>query len=127
MSWHDVKEGANDFTDGENVVLHEFAHQLDQETGEANGAPLLGDATRYRSWAAILSKEFMELRQDASQGFESLMNHYGATNEAEFFAVATETFFEKPIAMATQHPELFEELKHYYHVDPREWVMCATS
>jgi Mlc titration factor MtfA (ptsG expression regulator) len=75
----------------------------------------------YRSWAAALSGEFAELQKDARVGKRSLLDHYGATNPAEFFAVATETFFEKPRRMAQHHKELFEVLKSYYRVDPREW------
>jgi Mlc titration factor MtfA (ptsG expression regulator) len=103
------------------VVLHEFAHQLDSETGSTNGAPLLAGQSSYRSWAGALSEEFLELQKDARRGKRSLMDHYGATNPAEFFAVATETFFEKPRRMSKHHAELFEVMLSYYRVDPREW------
>ncbi len=121
LSWDSVLSGARNFTDGRNVVLHEFAHQLDSETGSTNGAPLLGGASSYRSWAAVLSEEFNELQDDTRHKKRSLMDQYGATNPAEFFAVATETFFEKPKQMAKHHQELFEVLKSYYRIDPREW------
>ena len=121
LAWDNVMHGARNFVDGSNVVLHEFAHQLDSETGCADGAPLLAGKSSYRSWANALSGEFRELQKDAGIGKRSLMDHYGATNPAEFFAVATETFFEKPRRMAKHHQELFEVLKAYYRVDPRDW------
>jgi Mlc titration factor MtfA (ptsG expression regulator) len=121
LAWDGVLRGAQNFLDGQNVVLHEFAHQLDSETGSTDGAPLLGGAGSYRCWAEVLSEEFIDLQQDSRRGRRSLMDHYGATNPAEFFAVATETFFEKPRQMANNHTELFETLKSYYRVDPREW------
>ncbi len=121
LAWDNVLNGARNFVDGSNVVLHEFTHQLDSETGSADGAPLLAGESSYRSWAGALSSEFGELQRDARVGKRSLMDHYGATNPAEFFAVATETFFEKPRRMAKHHQELFEVLKSYYRVDPREW------
>jgi len=121
LAWDNVLHGARNFVDGSNVVLHEFAHQLDSETGSTDGAPLLAGASSYRSWAGALSEEFEELQKDARYGRRSLMDHYGATNPAEFFAVTTETFFEKPRRMAKYHEELFEVLKSYYRIDPRDW------
>jgi len=121
LAWDNVLQGARNFVDGSNVVLHEFTHQLDSETGSADGAPLLVGESSYRSWAGALSAEFEELQRDVRIGRRSFMDHYGATNPAEFFAVATETFFEKPGSMAGQHQDLFNVLKSYYRVDPREW------
>ena len=121
LAWDNVLQGARNFVDGSNVVLHEFAHQLDSETGSADGAPLLAGESSYRSWAGALSVEFGELQRDARKGSRSLMDHYGATNPAEFFAVATETFFEKPRRMAEHHRELFDVMKSYYRIDPRDW------
>jgi Mlc titration factor MtfA (ptsG expression regulator) len=121
LAWDHVLHGARNFVDGRNVVLHEFAHQLDSESGSSDGAPLLAGASSYRSWASVLSGEFEELQKDAIKGRRSLMDQYGASNPAEFFAVATETFFEKPRQMARNHAELFDTLKSYYRIDPREW------
>jgi len=125
LAWDNVLHGARNFVDGSNVVLHEFAHQLDSETGSADGAPLLAGESSYRSWAAALSGEYAVLQRDARSGRRSLLDHYGATNPAEFFAVATETFFEKPRRMARHHQELFEILQSYYRIDPREWQESA--
>lgn len=121
LAWDSVQHGARNFVDGHNVVLHEFAHQLDAEDGATDGAPLLAGDSSYRSWAQTLAPEFEELQRNAWHGRESLMDHYGATNPAEFFAVATETFFEKPRQMAKHHVELFEIMMAYYRIDPREW------
>jgi len=121
LSWADVLKGNSDFHDGQNVALHEFAHQLDHESGATNGAPLLGSTERYKSWACVFTSEYETLQQAAFQGDSSLLDYYGAMEPAEFFAVVTETFFEKPQELATQHQALFKELKQYYQVDPRDW------
>jgi len=120
LSWQDTLEGAADPDDGRNVVLHEFAHQLDQETGPANGAPWLPPTARTR-WAKVLGAEFEMLRQRVGQGLPSLLADYGASDPAEFFAVATEVFFEQPQAMAAEHPALYAEFSTFYRVDPRSW------
>jgi Mlc titration factor MtfA (ptsG expression regulator) len=122
LSWDHVQRGARDWTDGQNVVLHEFAHQLDSESGSNNGAPYLGSKQSYRSWSEVLSRDFANLRFDAMYRQQSVMDHYGATSPAEFFAVATETFFEKPYQMADHHSQLFDEFRKYYRVDPRAWL-----
>ena len=122
LSWDHVRRGAHDWQDGQNVVLHEFAHQLDSESGANNGAPWLGSRDNYRGWAAVLSRAFEELRADAMFQQHSVLDHYGASSPAEFFAVATETYFEKPYQMAERHPELFAEFHKYYRVDPRAWL-----
>lgn len=121
LAWDNVLHGSRNFVDGQNVVLHEFAHQLDSESGSTNGAPILAGNNCLRTWASTLSEEFSDLQKDAWKGKRSLMDHYGATNPAEFFAVSTETFFEKPAQMEKHHPELFEVLKCYYRIDPGDW------
>lgn len=121
LAWDHVQRGAADWHDGQNVVLHEFAHQLDSESGSTNGAPYLGSQASYRSWSQVLSRDFAALRADAMLHHHSVLDHYGATSPAEFFAVATETFYEKPWQMAERHPALFEEFAKYYRVDPRDW------
>lgn len=121
LSWDDVLAGAADPGDGRNVVIHEFAHQLDQEGGRANGAPLLGRRERYASWAAVLGSEFAALQQRLAQGEDGLIEAYAATDPAEFFAVVSELFFERPAALAAAHPALYGELKGYYRSDPLSW------
>ncbi len=121
LAWDYVEHGAINGKDGQNVVLHEFAHQLDQEDGVANGAPILEKTSRYASWGRVLSKEFSELQEKIKKHRKTLINSYGATNPAEFFAVATETFFEKAWQMKKKEPELYDELKNYYKLDPANW------
>jgi Mlc titration factor MtfA (ptsG expression regulator) len=121
LSWDDVKTGAADIRDGHNVVLHEFAHQLDQEDGAADGAPILDRRGQYVAWARVLGAEYERLRQESRRGRKSVLDQYGATQPAEFFAVATECFFEKPAQMKKKHPELYDELKEYYRQDPERW------
>ncbi len=121
LSWDDVEHGAADFSDGRNVVLHEFAHQLDSHSGSTNGAPPLR-RNSYRSWAQVFSENFDDLRSRSRVGKPTVMDTYGTLNPAEFFAVATETFFEKPHQLHEHRPELFRELQQYYQLDPRLWV-----
>jgi MtfA peptidase len=121
LSWDDVIDGASVVDDGRNVVIHEFAHQLDQQNGQANGAPILIGRDRYRRWARVLGEEFAKLQEAASEGLPSLLSHYGATNPAEFFAVASEVFFEQANLMAVAHPELYRELSRFYRVNPLSW------
>ena len=120
LAWDHVKSGAMNMTDGHNLVLHEFAHQIDGEDGSMDGAPDLGTRTRYRSWAHVLGSEFNELSERLEEGLKSDIDSYGATNPAEFFAVITEMFFEKPRMMKDRHPELYAELKSFYKQDPLE-------
>lgn len=121
LSWHSVKGGAANIRDGRNVALHEFAHQLDQADGAADGAPSLPHASSYRSWATCFQREYRDFLKRLEKGERTVIDDYGATNAAEFFSTATEAFFEKPRQLAEKRPELFEELKGYYRVDPREW------
>jgi MtfA peptidase len=118
LAWDHVKHGGTQGGDGRNVVLHEFAHQLDSEDGAMDGAPNLGARARYASWARVLGKEFDELSTRLHDGRSSDIDSYGATNPAEFFAVVTEMFFEQPRALKQRHPELYAELAAFYNQDP---------
>ncbi|MDX1775089.1 MAG: zinc-dependent peptidase [Desulfobulbales bacterium] len=122
LAWDSVKRGAINFQDGRNVTMHEFAHQLDQEDGRSDGTPILAMRSAYSSWSRVFSKEFELLQHKKRKGKKSVMHKYGATNPAEFFAVATETFFEKPRQLKKKHPELYAELQGFYKVDPFEWI-----
>jgi Mlc titration factor MtfA (ptsG expression regulator) len=139
LSWQDVVDGARIADDGHNVVLHEFAHQLDQEAGAANGAPRQAGPELAR-WAAVMNAEYDALQARlharastapyaAGSAFDEpppeLINAYGATNPAEFFAVVTEVFFEQADALAQRHPALFAVLRDFYRVDPREWAQIG--
>ena len=120
LAWNSVQGGARNMHDGKNVVMHEFSHRLDQEDGDADGAPILERGSSYRTWAKVLGSEYDAMRKKGWRR-KTVMNKYGATNPAEFFAVATETFFEKAKQMKKKQPELYEELKAYYKLDPLEW------
>jgi hypothetical protein len=113
---------------GEHVVFHEFAHQLDYESGSVNGAPVLDSGesrsmrkSRYATWARVMSAEYEQLRMQVRKGERSVLRGYGAANPAEFFAVATETFFGTPQELQQQEPELYNELKLFYQQDPVQW------
>jgi len=121
LSWEDALEGAAIADDGRNVVIHEFAHQLDQESGHANGAPTLPRRDHYERWSQVMSEEFGKLQEQAHRGESSLLSHYGATNPAEFFAVVSEVFFEQPQQLASEYPGLYRELGRFYRVDPLSW------
>lgn len=121
FSWEDTIDSTRHFGDGVNVVIHEFAHQLDQEKGIATGAPILASDQLYRSWSEAFSAEFDTLQQQAQAGEETLLDAYGAEHPAEFFAVASELFFEQPYAMAQRHPGLYAQLRGFYRVDPASW------
>ena len=121
LSWRDTLVGAAAPHDGQNVVIHEFAHQLDQETGEANGAPALTQGAHRARWAQVLGAEFDALQARAPSLQPALFSDYGATDPAEFFAVISEVFFEQPQRMATGHPALYRELARFYRLDPLHW------
>lgn len=121
LAWDSVARGAHNIFDGRNVAFHEFAHQLDQEDGSSDGTPFLHSSEAYQTWGAVLSEGYDKLWEKTNKGRKSFLDPYGATNHAEYFAVATEAFFEKPRQMAKKRPELYEELKSYYRLDPREW------
>jgi Mlc titration factor MtfA (ptsG expression regulator) len=124
LSWQDTLEGAAVADDGRNVVLHEFAHQLDQESGAAQGVPMpsAGD-TQYnpQRWKRVLSQVYAQLQDQAHRGEQGLFDHYGGQSPAEFFAVVTEVFFEQGALMAEHYPALYQELRGYYKVDPMSW------
>ncbi|WP_440053676.1 M90 family metallopeptidase [Pseudoalteromonas sp. T1lg65] len=122
LSWHDVLEGNRLPQDGHNLVLHEFAHQLDQQTGNTNGTPELPNSISYQDWASVFSRAYQHLKMQIAYQMPHTIHEYGATNEAEFFAVVTETFIEKPHQLKQENPELFNLLVEYYLFDPREWL-----
>ena len=121
LSWHDVMAGSRYPDDGQNLVIHELAHHLDGIDGEMGGGLTFSDRATNQKWERISNREFAALQTAAHYGQPTLLDHYGATNEAEFFAVASETFFELPIQFRRLHPELFEMLKRYYRIDPIQW------
>jgi Mlc titration factor MtfA (ptsG expression regulator) len=121
VAWAAVQEGAADPHDGANVVMHEFAHQLDQAAGPANGAPYVGRGALQRDWARVMSREFNAFIARLASDEPSLIDPYAATSPAEFFAVTTELFFERPDALAAEWPAVYEQLKRCYRLDPLAW------
>jgi Mlc titration factor MtfA (ptsG expression regulator) len=124
LSWQDALQGAADPADGRNVVIHEFAHQLDQENGAARGAPppAAGDTQHNaRRWARVFRAAFAHLQSQVNAGEQGFLSHYGAQDPAEFFAVVSEAFFEQGSALEQHYPALYAELQGYYKVDPASW------
>jgi hypothetical protein len=121
LAWDAVKSGAADPADGKNVVLHEFAHQLDYENFAADGTPALATRQQQLAWREVMRTEFASLRAAEATGIPTLLDTYGATNAAEFFAVSTEAFFERPLRLRSQHPRLYSELQSYFRQDPAEF------
>ncbi len=118
VSWDEVQAVAKGLTYGRNLILHEFAHIVDMEDGSADGTPILPRREQYASWVAVMEDEYERLRRDSALSRYTVLDDYGARNPAEFFAVATEAFFEKPTVLAKRHPELYAELRSFYRQDP---------
>ncbi len=114
LAWNSVQQGLLNPEDGRNVVIHEFAHRLDMLDGFVDGTPPLASRGAYAAWTRIMTEEYERLKR----GRRSVLDHYGATNEGEFYAVACEAFFEKPLQMSRKHPQLYELLKDYFGQDP---------
>lgn len=118
LSWDSARHGGFDPRDGRNVVMHEFAHQLDQEDGYADGIPVGLKMSSLQTWARVMEERFEWLVKARNEGRESALDMYGATNRAEFFAVATETFFEKPRQLMREKPDLYDALADFYGINP---------
>jgi Mlc titration factor MtfA (ptsG expression regulator) len=121
LSWDDVRRGTENPDDGHNVVLHEFAHQLDTMWGKGDSSPVLRDRASFRAWTEALERNFKRFRRDIRYDRARVLDDYGATDPAEFFAVATECFFEVPRDLRSAYPDLYEELKRFYQQDPALW------
>jgi Mlc titration factor MtfA (ptsG expression regulator) len=121
LAWDAVRDGGADPHDGANVVMHEFAHQLDQDAGAANGAPYVGRGALQQTWARVMNEEFEALHGRLVRSEPNLIDPYASTSPAEFFAVTTELFFERPDALAADRPALYEQLKRCYRLDPASW------
>lgn len=117
VSWSNTRDPA----DGGNLVFHEFAHHLDDIDGEMDGMPPLESGRQERHWDDVVTREYNRLVRSSSRGEATLLDQYGAANRAEFFAVATECFFERPIALRQRHRELYDVLRGFYRQDPAGW------
>jgi hypothetical protein len=121
LAWDAALHGTRDMRDGHNVILHEFAHKLDGADGAVDGAPSLAQRSHYVSWARVMTREYKRLRRRAERRARTVMDHYGASEPQEFFAVLVETFFEKPRQLKKRHPELYAEMQRCFGLDPVEW------
>jgi Mlc titration factor MtfA (ptsG expression regulator) len=121
LSWADVVRGISHPGDGHNVVIHEFAHKLDEQDGVMDGLPVLHDSTQYAEWSKILNAEYISLKERVRRRKNRVMDAYGTFSPAEFFAVATESFFEKPALMKKRLPDLYDQLQKFYNIDPASW------
>jgi Mlc titration factor MtfA (ptsG expression regulator) len=118
LVWDAVLHGARHPEQGHNVVYHEFAHQLDMLDGAADGTPPIAGPDQLATWVEVCTREFLRLRGLAEKGHSTFLDAYGAQNEAEFFAVATEEFFDRPLALLQHAPDLYRVLRDYYRQDP---------
>jgi MtfA peptidase len=123
LVWDAALQGGRQPEYGFNVVYHEFAHKLDMQDGMADGTPRLRDRAEYRDWIKTCSREYLRLLKDIHKGKHTFIDEYGATDEAEFFAVATEHFFNQPLQMVKSAPELYRVLSEYYRQDPAKRVV----
>ncbi len=121
LSWKEVTLGSLNAEDGHNVVIHEFAHKLDEQSGVMDGLPVLRNNSHYAEWTAVLREEYGALQERAKRGKNKVLDRYGTVSPPEFFAVATESFFEKPIQMKKRLPELYKQLATFYNLDPASW------
>jgi len=117
LSWNDLLDDI-DAGDGQNVAFHEFAHQLDSSGGKGDSTPVLRDQATFDSWAKALGHDYDRFQKAVQRRRPEVLDEYGATDPAEFFAVASETFFETPVDLRRAYPRLYEELKRFYQQDP---------
>ncbi len=113
--WDAVNEEARHPGSGHNVVLHEFAHRLDMLDGAADGTPPMGSVEQSERWVEVCTRVYEEVVE--GRGGTALRS-YAGVNPAEFFAVATEAFFDDPVDLRRQQPDLYAALGDYYHQDP---------
>lgn len=117
LAWDSALRGARDHADGHNVVIHELAHKIDYLDGTADGTPPLDGAAARRAWIAAFAPAFLAHRERAGRGEGSFLDDYAVTNEAEYFAVATEAFFERPRSLARELPDVYASLRDFYRID----------
>lgn len=125
LSWPAILSGGRDATDGQNLVLHEFAHHLDSLDGEMGGLPPLPTHEAEQRWIDVFGREYDRLCRDVENGQSTLLDPYGTTNKAEMFAASTECFFERPVELREQHPELYDIFREFYKLDPTAWFGAA--
>lgn len=127
LSWAEIEDDAQHPGYGNNLIWHEFAHQLDMLDRAINGTPPLATRQERRRWKEVMTAEFEQLKRDAAHGRPTVLDSYGTENEAEFFAVATEAFFDVPIDLREHHPRLYEILSSYYRQDPAARIVASEA
>ena len=127
LSWEDVLADGKNPRKGTNLVIHEFAHQLDMEDYEADGVPVLPHPDMYAEWAEVLRRAYTRLQSDAAACRSTVLDPYGVTNPAEFFAVATECFFCNPLPLKHCNPSLYRLFVEFYQQDPVELTGTSTE
>ena len=118
LSWEALDDAGTVAEGGANVVIHEFAHKLDMQTGAADGVPPLPSREMRARWLEVFDAEFERFRASLDASQETFLDPYAAENPAEFFAVASEAFFESPNALRREFPGLYELFKGFYRQDP---------
>jgi Mlc titration factor MtfA (ptsG expression regulator) len=118
LSWDAVRRGGIHPELGHNVVYHEFAHKLDMLDGSVDGVPPLATREQHERWVRVCKREYDALRAAFDRGIETLLDPYGLRDDAEFFAVATEAFFDDPLALRRGHADLYAVLAEFYRQDP---------
>jgi Mlc titration factor MtfA (ptsG expression regulator) len=121
LSWHHVQDGAFGYEDGTNVVLHEFAHQLDDRSGHTNGIPILSEGQTFNDWERDFVDAYKRHVNSVERGLETVIDPYGAEGYEEFFAVAVEAFFELPSALENSEPSIYNQLSLLLNLDPVRW------
>ena len=122
LSWPDVLAGGRGESHGENLVLHEFAHQLDMMNGSlVDGIPPVPTADEMRRWSALFETEYSQLKARCQQRILTAIDCYGTQNEAEFFAVLVEAFYERSPYLQQDHEDCYQLLADYFRVDPASW------
>lgn len=121
LSWAHSKQGAINDQDGKNVVLHEFAHQIDDLSGHTDGAPILNKGQSFARWANVFTTAYESHVQNVEKGRKTVLDAYGATAPEEFFAVAVEVFFEKPAALNHEEPAIYAQLAELFQLEPIHW------
>jgi Mlc titration factor MtfA (ptsG expression regulator) len=125
LVWDEVKKETRHPEHGLNVVYHEFAHKLDMLDGSSDGTPPLATAQEYQRWKDVCSREYLQLCDRVDHGEPTFFDSYATTNESEFFAVVTESFFSNPQSMKHHHPELYRVLQDFFRQDPAQKIIAS--
>jgi MtfA peptidase len=120
LSWPSVLQGGRNPRDGQNLVLHELAHHLDGLDGEMGGSPPMS-SDRLQRWQQVMKRAIDQLASEVERNEPELIDSYGLTNDAEFFAVSTECFFERPTELRARYSDWYDCLRDLYRIDPGNW------